>query len=221
MLQDTPFGVTRNDWDIIPDFERLWLEWLRVGKGNCAYLFFGTQPFVTDLINSNREMFRYDLIWYKPLGSGFLNANRMPLRNHEHILVFYKKLPIYNPQLSIGKMRKKGLKGDRTSSNYGKFTPAEKVNNNYHPHSVFEFSNGDNTKENDHPTQKPLSLIRYLIKTYSNEGDFVFDGYMGSGVCRTASFIEGRNFICAEMKSDYFHQSCKRFKEVTAQLKLL
>src|ERR1043165_7502412 len=91
MLQDTPFGVTQNDWDVVPDFKRLWPEWERVGKENCAFIFFGTQPFVTDLINTNRNIFRYDLIWYKPLGSGFLNANRMPLRNHEHLLVFYRK----------------------------------------------------------------------------------------------------------------------------------
>lgn len=221
MLQDTPFGVTHNEWDTVPDLENLWPEWIRVGKVNCAYLFFGTQPFVTDLISSNREMFRYDLIWYKPLGGGFLNANKMPMRNHEHIIVFYKRLPTYNPQFNIGQMRKKGLKNSKLSSNYGNFIPSEKVNNIYHPHSVFEFSNGDNTKENDHPTQKPLSLMRYLIKTYSNEGDFVFDGYMGSGVCRIASFIEGRNFIGAEIKHEYFDRSCKRFKEQTAQLKLL
>jgi site-specific DNA-methyltransferase (adenine-specific) len=221
MLQDTPFGVTNNDWDIVPDFDRLWPEWLRVGKDNCAFIFFGTQPFVSDLINSNRKMFRYDIIWYKPLGSGFLNANKMPMRNHEHIIVFYKSLPTYNPEMSLGKMKKKGLKNSRLSANYGSYSPTEKINNIYHPHSVIEFSNGDNTKENDHPTQKPLSLIRYLIRTFSNAGDFIFDGYLGSGTTMIAAHLEERNFVGAELKELYYLKLMKRFKEQTAQLKLL
>lgn len=221
MLQDTPFGVTHNDWDIVPDFERLWPEWLRVGKINCAYLFFGTQPFVSDLINSNRAMFRYDLIWYKALGTGFLNANKMPMRNHEHIIVFYKSLPTYNPQMSLGKMRQKGTRNSKQSSNYGAFDYKVSVNNTYHPQSVIDITNGDNTKENDHPTQKPVELIRYLIRSYSNQDDLVFDGYLGSGTTMIASYLEGRSFIGAELKENYYRLLQKRFKEQTAQLKLL
>jgi site-specific DNA-methyltransferase (adenine-specific) len=220
MLQDPPFGVTRNEWDKVPDFTAMWPEWLRVGKENCAYIFFGTQPFVVDLINSNRKMFRYDLIWYKPLGTGFLNANKMPLRNHEHIIVFYKKLPTYNPQMSIGKMRQKGTKNSKQSSNYGPFSYKVTVNDMYHPQSVFEFTNGDNTKENDHPTQKPLALIRYLIRSYSNPNDLVFDGYLGSGTTMIASYIEGRDFIGAELKPEYYIGLVKRFTEQTSQQQL-
>lgn len=221
MLQDTPFGVTMNDWDIVPDFARLWPEWLRVGKDNCAFIFFGTQPFISDLINSNRSMFRYDLIWYKALGSGFLNANKMPMRNHEHIVVFYKSLPTYNPQMSIGKMRQKGTRNSKQSSNYGNFDYKVSVNNIYHPQSVIDFTNGDNTKENEHPTQKPIALIRYLIRTYSNPNDLVFDGYLGSGTTMIAAYLEGRSFIGSELKEHYYKLIQRRFKEQTSQLKLL
>lgn len=120
-LQDTPFNVTQNDWDVKIQFDVLWKEWLRVGKINCPFIFFGTQPFTTDLINSQRSLFKYDLIWYKPLGSGHLNSKRMPMRNHEEILIFYHKPPTYNPIMGVG-VRKKGVrKADRNGTNYGKF----------------------------------------------------------------------------------------------------
>lgn len=221
-LQDTPFGVTQNDWDIVPDFDVMWKEWLRVGKDNCAFIFFATQPFAADLINSNRKLFRYDLIWYKRLGSGFLNANKMPMRNHEMILIFYKELPTFNPQKTIGKMREKGRRdtsGDQ-SSNYGKYNPALSVNNEYYPQSVLDFTNGDRTSESDHPTQKSLDLFRYLIKTYSNEGDIVFDGYSGSGTTAIAATIEKRNFICCENNEAYFTKSVKRLAEQRLQPQL-
>lgn len=220
LLQDTPFGCTQNEWDIKPDFEIMWQEWERVTKENAAMIFFGTQPFASELILSRSKHFRYDLIWYKPLGSGFLNANRMPMRNHEHILIFYKKLPVYNPQMSIGRMREKGGRNDRQSTNYGKFNPKVSVNNTYFPHSVIEFSNGDNTKENDHPTQKPLALLRYLVKTYSNENDTVFDGYSGSGTTAAACLKEKRRFIGSELNKEYFNLSVKRLEEIVKQPEL-
>lgn len=220
MLQDTPFGCTQNEWDIKPNFPVMWQEWERVIKDNGAMIFFGTQPFASELILSRAGFFRYDLIWYKPLGSGFLNANRMPMRNHEHILVFYKKLPTYNPQMSIGRMREKGGRNDRQSTNYGKFKPQVSVNDTYYPHSVIEFSNGDNTKENDHPTQKPLSLMRYLVRTYSNEGDTVFDGYAGSGTTAVACVIEKRKFIGSELNAEYYSIAQNRIKEESSKLVL-
>lgn len=220
MLQDPPFGVTQNDWDIAPELDKMWPEWERVIADNGAMLFFATQPFATDLIASNRKLFRYDLIWYKPLGTGFLNANRMPLRNHEYVLVFYKALPVYNPQMEIGRMRKKGLKGSRLSTNYGHFQPSEKINDTYHPQSVFTFSNGDNTSENDHPNQKPIDLLRYMIRTYSNPGDMVFDGYLGSGTTLIAAHEEGRQCIGSEKKATYYYGIKCRFKEHTSKLKL-
>jgi len=220
-LQDTPFGVTQNDWDIAPDLKKMWPEWLRVGKSNAAFIFFATQPFAADLINSNRKMFKYDLIWYKALGTGFLNANKMPMRNHESILVFYNTLPTFNPQKGTG-VRKYGIRNNtRTNSNYGKFK--EDGAGRYddggirNPISVLDFTNGNRTTESDHPTQKPLPLIRYLIKTYSNPGDLVFDGYGGSGTTAVAAELEGRNCILCELDKDYYEAAVKRYNNAIMQ----
>lgn len=226
VLQDTPFNTTQNDWDNPLDFGKLWPEWLRIGKPNCPFIFFGAQPFTTDLINSNRKMFKYDMIWYKPLGSGHLNAKKMPMRNHEHIIVFYQKPPTYNPIMGIG-IRKKGVrKADRNGTNYGKFAIErdEKFDDEgkRFPQSVIEFTNGDRTIESDHPTQKSLDLIRYLVTTYSNPGDTVFDGYSGSGTTAVASFLEGRSFIGSEndIKHGYFDTSIRRLNAAMSQQSL-
>lgn len=225
LLQDTPFGVTQNEWDIKPNLPVMWLHWERVTKENGAMIFFATQPFASELILSNQKNFRYDLIWYKALGTGFLNANKMPMRNHEYMLVFYRKLPTYNPQMGVGLRKKGNRKHDRNGTNYGRF--ATEGTSNYFddegkrfPQSVIDFSNGDRTSENDHPTQKPLDLIRYLVKTYSNENDTVFDGYSGSGTTAVACAVEKRNFIGAELNKEYFDNSIKRIKDATAQTSL-
>ncbi len=209
LLQDTPFGVTQNEWDVKPDLNKMWTEWERVTKINGAMIFFATQPFASELILSNIKNFRYDLIWYKPLCSGFLNAKRMPLRNHESVIVFYRKLPTFNPQMGVG-IRKKGkVKNERLNTNYNEFG-GEKEYHVYDdegrrfPQSVIEVSNGDRTSESDHPTQKPLDLMRYLVKTYSDVGDMVFDGYAGSGTTGIACHAENRNFLGSELNLDYF-----------------
>lgn len=218
LLQDTPFGCTQNEWDIKPNFAEMWAEWERVTKDNGAMIFFGTQPFASELILSRSGLFRYDIIWYKALGTGHLNANKMPMRNHEHILVFYRSLPTYNPQMKVGKMRMKGSAKGNTSTNYGNFNGKTSVNDQYHPQSVIDFTNGDRTKENDHPTQKPFDLIRYLILTYSNKGDTVFDGYSGSGTTAHACLKEGRKFIGSELDKTYFKKSVQRLKNVPQSL---
>lgn len=218
LLQDTPFGCTQNEWDIKPNFNEMWNEWERVTKENGAMIFFGTQPFASELILSNKKIFRYDLIWYKALGTGFLNANKMPMRNHEHILVFYRKLPTYNPIMTTGKMRDKGNKGQSTTTNYGTFKPNTSRNDTYHPQSVIDITNGDKQSQNEHPTQKPIDLIRYLILTYSNKGDLVFDGYSGSGTTAHACILEGRKFIGSELNETYFKKSVKRLQRVPTQL---
>lgn len=225
LLQDTPFGCTQNEWDIKPNFTIMWQHWERVIKDNGAMIFFGTQPFASELILSRSAFFRYDLIWYKALGTGFLNANKMPMRNHEHILVFYKALPTYNPQMGVGVRKKGNRKHDRNGTNYGRF--ATEGTSNYfddkgkrYPQSVLDFSNGDRTSENDHPTQKPLDLIRYLIKTYSNENDIVFDGYSGSGTTAAACIKERRNFIGSELNKEYFDLSVKRLTEISMKPEL-
>lgn len=223
LLQDTPFGCTQNKWDIKPNLAEMWPEWERIIKDNGAMIFFGTQPFTSELILSRYGLFRYDLIWYKALGTGFLNANKMPMRNHEHILIFYKSLPVYNPQMGVGLRKKGNRKHDRNGTNYGRFS-TEGTSNYFDdegkrfPQSVIDFSNGDRQSENDHPTQKPLDLIRYLILTYSNKGDIVFDGYSGSGTTAHACLIEGRKFICSELNEEYFKKSVERLRNVHAQL---
>lgn len=220
LLQDTPFGCTQNDWDVKPNLPKMWIEWERVTKENGAMIFFATQPFASELILSNQKNFRYDLIWYKALGTGFLNANKMPMRNHEMILVFYRKLPTYNPQMVVGKMRMKGSKKGNSTTNYGKFEGKTKIDDQYFPQSVIDFTNGDRTIENDHPTQKPLDLIRYLIQTFSNENDIVFDGYMGSGTTAIASIIENRRFIGSELNKKYFDKATKRVDYEKSKLSL-
>lgn len=218
LLQDTPFGVTKNKWDIKPDLPKMWNEWNRVTKEEGAMIFFATQPFASELIFSNKKNFRYDLIWYKSLGSGFLNAQIMPLRNHEHILVFYRKMPVYNPQMGVG-IRKKGVrKHNRTGTNYGKFATQKEAGffddeGKRYPQSVIDFSNGDRTKESFHPTQKPVDLIRYLIRTYSNENDLVFDGYFGSGTAPHACVLEGRRFKGSELGLEYYNYSVNRVNQ--------
>lgn len=221
LLQDPPFGCTQNDWDIKPNLAEMCPHWNRVTKQNGAMIFFATQPFASELIMSNIKNFRYDLIWYKVNGTGFLNAQKMPLRSHEVILVFYRNLPTFNPQMSIGKMKDKGRRTGNVSSNYGKYkmTP-KKETNLYFPESVISFSKGDNTSENEHPTQKNLDLIRYLVKTYSNENDLVFDGYMGSGTTAIACIKEKRNFIGSELNKTYFDGLQKRISTELSQPQL-
>jgi len=223
MIQDTPFGVTQNEWDIAPDFEKMWPEWLRVGKENCAYLFFGTQPFISDLISSNRKMYKHEWIWKKNRGSNFANTVREPFKEHEHIVVFSRGSWTYNPVLQ----KREGGGLDRVkydfntvseSSNYRKFEkPSDSKGKEMRvPSSVQKF----NTETGLHPTQKPIDLIRYLIKTYSNEGELVFDGYMGSGTTAAACIEEGRKFIGSENKIEYFNICQSRISTLLATPKL-
>lgn len=225
LLQDTPFGCTQNEWDIKPDFEIMWQEWERIIKDNGAMIFFGTQPFASELIMSNKPLFRYDLIWDKGNTVGHLNANRMPMRKHEIILIFYKKLPTYNPQKDFtGKTyhSKFNLKSNAGGNNYGKAKSIDnsEQNKNYnYPESILFFER-DQSGIVDHPTQKPLDLMRYLVRTYSNENDLVFDGYSGSGTTAAACIKEKRRFIGAEMSKDYFDKSVQRLELLISQPEL-
>lgn len=222
MLQDTPFGVTQNEWDVKPNFQMLWPEWERVIKDNGAMLFFGTQPFVSELILSRAGFFRYDLIWEKDRATGFLNAAKMPLRCHEHILVFYKQLPTYNPQKTFGhKPANASKKNCGSSPNYGEYKKKETGGNtDRHPRSII-FQNVINAlHEPIHPTQKPIDLIRYLIRTYSNPGETVFDGYAGSGTTAIACIEEARKFIGSELNKEYFDKATERINRMLAKPKL-
>lgn len=212
---DLPYGTTRNKWDSVIPLDKLWSEYERVIKDNGAIVLFSAEPFTSVLINSNPKLYRYDLIWDKKLSSGFLNSKRMPLRRHEQIIVFYKKLPTYNPQMETrGKVRKKGITTEtgKHTSNYGKFKNTVSENNTYYPTSILEFSNA-NRKEKVHPTQKPLSLIEYMIKTYTNEGDLILDNTCGSGTTGLGAKNLKRNYIMMEQDPKYFEIAKARVGE--------
>lgn len=204
ILCDLPYGVTaRNKWDEIIPFRPLWSQYERVIKDNGMICLTATQPFATKLIQSNSDMFKYDLIWDKKLPTGFLNAKRQPLRRHEMVLCFYKKPPIYNPIMRKGKQRSKGGKLYSVSNCYGTINQAKEreLYDEYYPTSILEISNA-NQKDKIHPTQKPVALFEYLIKTYTNEGDLVLDNCIGSGTTAIACINTNRNFIGIELQEE-------------------
>lgn len=214
ILCDPPYGTTNCEWDKRIDFEPMWQECLRVAKHNAAMLFFSQLPFGSDLIQSQRKLFRYEWIWHKNLACGFLNAKKMPLRAHENILVFYRALPTYNPQFTPGKPYKTNSSRSRV---YGKkFSHyTENDGTKYHPKDLLQikFSN-----HNPHATQKPVELLRYLVRTYSNEGEVVLDFCCGSGSTCVAAVEENRQFIGIELDEKYFDVACDRV--VAAQDKI-
>lgn len=216
ILCDLPYGRTQNRWDKAIPFEPLWEQYERIIKENGAILLFGMQPFSSALIMSNQKLFRYEWIWKKTLPKGHLNAKKMPMRAHESINVFYKKLPTYNPQMTHGHKRKVAtthyVKEADGSGCYGK----EVRNTSYdstsrYPLDVQEFSNGDQTKK-FHSTQKPVPLLEYLIKTYTNPGDLVLDNCMGSGSTGVACVNTGRNFIGIELDENFFNIAKSRIE---------
>lgn len=215
ILSDLPYGVLNKSnpsakWDSVLPFDELWSHYERIIKPNGAIVLFSQGLFTDRLCLSNEKMFRYRLVWKKGDGvTGFLNANRMPMRNHEDICVFYKKLPTYNPQMeNDGRKHHKG--GNSGSSNcYGKFTSVKKsYDYGTFPRSVINIPKVYNTKH--HPTEKPLGLLGYLIRTYTNEGDLVLDNTMGSGSTCVAVIREGRRYIGIEKEEKYYDIACKR-----------
>lgn len=212
ILADPPYGTTECKWDSIIDIQKMWIELERVIKPNGAIVLTSAQPFTSMLVCSNPKLFKYDLIWDKPAGTGFFNAKKMPLRNHENILVFYKKLPTYNPQMTHGHKRKTAVKKMVDSEVYGKaFKKTNYDSTSRYPRSIQTFSS-DKQKSNLHPTQKPISLMDWLIKTYSNEGDTVLDFVMGSGTTGLAAKNLNRKFIGIELDEKYFEIAKNRIE---------
>lgn len=203
VLCDLPYGTTRNKWDINIPFDELWESYNRIIKDDGAIVLFGQGAFTANLITSNQAMYRYSLIWEKSRVGGFLNARRMPLSKHEDIAIFYKKLPLYNPQMTLGKPYKKSNPRTILSDNYGNHAkPRYQVSNGERfPTSILRFSN-DNHKSL-HPTQKPIDLCRWLISTYTREGETVLDNCAGSGTTLLAAKLLGRRFIGIEIDSKY------------------
>ena len=224
ILCDLPYGTTRNRWDSVLPLDLLWNEYERIIKDNGCIALFSAQPFTTDLINSNRKLFRYDLIWDKVLSSGFLNANRMPLRRHEVICIFYKNPPKYNPIIETrGKPREKGRKNDSISDGntcYGTYKALQNKNNQYFPTSILRFSNGNHNDGRIHSTQKNVDLLEYLILTYTDAGELVLDNYAGSCSTGIAAYKTGRRFIGFEKDSEIYEKASKRLEEYKSQITL-
>lgn len=215
ILCDLPYGTTQNKWDSVIPFDALWRHYNRICRG--AVVLTSAQPFTSVLIVSNIRQFKYQWVWNKSKVTGVLNAKKQPLRNHEDVCVFYKKQPTYNPQglASCNKRRDIGSKKDGgTSTNYGSLTETEDgrylQQNTGYPRSVLEIASEGKTV---HPTQKPVALMEYLIKTYTNEGDTVLDNCMGSGTTGVACGNTGRNFIGIEREKEYYHIARKRIAE--------
>ena len=216
ILCDLPYGTTRNSWDEVIPFDKLWAQYNRIIKDNGAILLFAQGKFYVNLVSSNMKMFRYDLVWDKELVSGFLNAKRMPLRRHEQVAVFYKHLPTYNPQFTQGKpLHSKGTAyqtKELTNNNYGDFkaTNDDRVGSTEkYPTSIIKFQK-PHPSVCVHPTQKSIELLEYLIKTYTNEGDTVLDNCMGSGSTGVACKNTNREFIGMELDEKYFKVACER-----------
>lgn len=216
VLCDLPYGTTSNSWDTIIPFDKLWEQYDRVCKDNAVIALFSSQPFTSLLVCSNIKMYKHEWIWLKNRGSNFANTVREPFKEHESILIFSKGKWVYNPQYQ----ERTGAGVDRIlysfnfrtkSENYREFSDRENVNKEKLrvPSSVQKF----NTEVGLHPTQKPVPLLEYLIKTYTNRGDTVLDNCMGSGSTGRACLNLDRNFIGIELEDKYFEIAKNRLKE--------
>ena len=218
VITDPPYGTTACKWDSVIPFEPLWEQYNRIIKDNGAIVLFGSEPFSSALRMSNIKNFKYDWIWNKKLAGNGILAKRQPLKIHEIISVFNSN--IYIPQMTKGKMRKKmGLKESEITG--GNSFAKEYVNDEYYPVSIQEFSIANLRRGRLHPTQKPVALLEYLIKTYTNEGDVVLDNCMGSGSTGVSCINTGRNFIGIEIDPTYFAIAEKRIAEAQMQPRLI
>jgi len=222
LLTDFPYGTLnkRNEWDVIIDYEQFWKYVDIICKPNAAIISTAQQPFTTKLISTNYSMFRYCLIWEKSKATGYLNSKKMPLKAHEDVVVFYKKLCTYNPQMTKGTPYDKGI-AVRDTESYGKQTTAVHVKNEdgkRFPRSVIYFKTAEGEGKL-HPTQKPVALMEYLVKTYSNENDVVLDPCMGSGTTGVACVKTNRKFIGIEKDEKYFNLASNRIEETNPLMK--
>lgn len=214
ILCDLPYGCTvARNWDNVIPFKPLWEQYNRIIKDNGAVVLFGIEPFSSELRVSNLKNYRYDWIWKKNQATGFLNANRMPMRSHEIISVFYKKLPQYNKQLRCGFKPYSIVSKPKRITVYRQFKSATStsVDGERYPISILEFP-CVNQKDRMHPTQKPVELLEYLIRTYTNEYDIVLDNCMGSGSTGVACKNLNRGFIGIEKDDNYFNIAKNRIE---------
>jgi site-specific DNA-methyltransferase (adenine-specific) len=214
VLCDLPFGMTKNTWDVVIPIPSMWENYNRLCNDKSVICLFGNQPFTSDLVVSNRKDFRYSLVWEKNKFSDFLNAKRKPMKIHEDILIFYKKQPIYNPQYTIGEpyVRWNKQSAVDTQTNYGKHKENH-INNTDGkrlPTTVLKFNR---IERPIHPTQKPVDLCEWLIKTYTNEGDMILDNCIGSGTTAISSINTLRDCVGFEKDKDYYEKCIKRIRD--------
>lgn len=214
ILCDLPYGTTQNKWDSVIDLQKLWEQYERIITDNGCIALTSQGVFTAKLILSNEKLFKYKTVWIKSKATNFLNAKKQPLRKHEDICIFYKNQPTYNPQMTNGEAYDKGIRKDQFTGSYGDFKPRHvKSNGERYPNDVvnFEEQNVDDflyikTAESEgkvlHPTQKPIELGRYLIRTYTNEGDIILDNTCGVGSFLLSAILEDRNFIGIEKNED-------------------
>ena len=228
IICDLPYGTTANKWDSIIPLDQLWVQYKRIIKKNGVIALFSQQPFTSALVMSNPSMFKYEWIWEKEQGTGFLNANYAPMKIHENICIFSfgaaaptnntENRIVYNPQYTKGAPYKHKQMGGVISPNYSSVGAYVNINEGTrHPIDIIKFQRDS---DSFHPTQKPVDLLRYLIRTYSNEGDTILDNCMGSGTTAVACIREKRHFIGFELNKEYFDKACKRIDAERRQLTL-
>ena len=241
ILCDLPYGTTQNKWDSVIDLDKLWQQYMRIIKDNGAIVLTAQGLFTAKLILSNEKWFKYKIVWIKSKSTNFLNAKKQPLRKHEDICVFYKQQPTYNPQMTKGESYDKGIRKNQYTGSYGDFKPRHVQSNGMrYPNDVLFMDDNElpiedflyvKTAESEgpvyHPTQKPIELGRYLIRTFSNPGDIILDNACGSGSFLVAAAMEHRKYIGIEKNKnvmlhkvkaiDYIQVCAERLAEVTAK----
>ena len=215
ILCDLPYGTTKCKWDIVIPFDKLWEQYNRIIKDKGAILLFGSEPFSSKLRISNLRMYKYDWIWKKTKAQGFLNSKKMPLKDYENICVFYKRLPVYNPQgIIYGNFQNdRKSKYNKGEDIYGKEKEFGISHMSNFPKQIIEFSNPSG-KGQLHPTQKPVALLEYLIKTYSQDEEIILDNCMGSGSTGVAALNLHRKFIGMELDENYFNIAKERIEKI-------
>lgn len=224
ILCDLPYGMTQNQWDCYIPLEELWKQYKRVIKQNGAIVLTSNGVFTAKLILSQPNIFKYKWVWEKSKPTNFLNAKKQPLRKYEDVCVFYKKQPTYHPQMTPGEPYDKGVRKDQLCGNYGNFDPVHVASKGErYPTDIIYIKTAESEGTVYHPTQKPVELGRYMVRTYTNPGDVVLDNTFGSGSFLVAALMEGRNFIGIEKNEnvalfkreeiDYIEVAGKRLKE--------
>ena len=240
VLCDLPYGTTQNKWDSVIPLGELWQQYRRIVKDDGAIVLTSQGMFTAELMVSNPKMFRYKWIWEKSKSTNFLNAKKQPLRKHEDVCVFYRKQPVYHPQMMDGVPYDKGIRKNQLSGSYGDFQPVHVHSDvKRYPTDIIYFKTAESEGKVFHSTQKPVKLGRYFVRTYTNPGDIVLDNTSGSGSFLVAALLEGRNFVGIEKNEnvalfkkgdiDYIAVTKKRLRdawnsmsqEVKESLKLL